>query len=76
MDRPCNQCQWHIPNEGNEELAKCGHPQTQVISLVTGKAYPQYCVTQRLVHEKCGQDGKFWAYDDAFPPAEEIGDEL
>lgn len=73
---PCNQCQWHIRNEGNEELAKCGHPSTQVLSLVTGKQLPQYCVTMRLVHEKCGHDGRLWAYDDAFPPAEEYSDEI
>jgi hypothetical protein len=51
--------------------SKCGHPDLQVINVVTGDKEPLFCTTARLTGNKCGVEGELWAYDDAFPPAQE-----
>jgi hypothetical protein len=58
-------------NEANVMNSKCGHPDLQVINVVTGDKEPLFCTTARIRGNKCGPEGELWAYDDAFPPAQE-----
>jgi hypothetical protein len=51
--------------------SKCGHPDLQVINVVTGDKESLFCTTARIRGNKCGPEGELWAYDDAFPPAQE-----
>ena len=69
---PCNRCQHYIHHEGSpSQLSKCGHPNHQKIDYVTGSTEPFFCVNMRWKNAPCGPDGNLFAYDDAFPPAEE-----
>jgi hypothetical protein len=67
---PCNRCQHFISKE-NAQYSLCNHPQTQSIDFITGKTEPMFCSILRGLHGRCGNEGKLWAYDDAFPPSEE-----
>ncbi len=69
---PCNRCQHYIHHEGNPSaFSMCGHPEAQKIDYVTGKSEPMFCTVLRAMHGRCGNEGKLWAFDDAFPPSEE-----
>jgi hypothetical protein len=58
-------------NVDNVMNSKCAHPDVQGINVVTGESVSPFCTTARIAGNKCGLDGLLWAYDDAFPPAEE-----
>lgn len=68
---PCVRCQHCMVNETNVMNSKCAHPDVQGINVVTGESVSPFCTTARIAGNKCGLDGLLWAYDDAFPPAEE-----
>lgn len=68
---PCIRCQFVIENRQNVMNSKCGHPDLQVINVVTGDKEPLFCTTARIRGNKCGPEGELWAYDDAFPPTQE-----
>ena len=74
---PCTQCQHYIKSERHPEVySKCGHPDTQIVNFVTGKSESQPCYQVRLYSGACSHEGKLWAYDDAFPLAEEYSNEI
>jgi hypothetical protein len=68
---PCIRCQFVIENHQNVMNSKCGHPDLQIVNVVTGDKEPLFCTTARIRGNKCGPEGELWAYDDAFPPAQE-----
>ncbi len=68
---PCIRCQHCIVNQRNVMNSQCGHPDLQKINVVTGDNESPFCTTARLRGNKCGFEGELWAYDDAFPPAQE-----
>lgn len=64
---PCIRCQHIITDLRGVMNSKCGHPDLQVINVVTGDKEPIFCTTARIRGNKCGTEGELWAYDDAFP---------
>ena len=74
---PCIRCQhiiiWRTSGKPQADLmnSQCGHPGLQTMNVVTGEPQAPFCTTARLIGNKCGPEGELWAYDDAFPPAQE-----